>query len=158
LHGHYEDIVEYRSDGRPISPGLSAFGEAEWRSAIGSPHRRIVLFACHGARILFDIFDSGDGQGPVPIGSWPTWWAGVIELIGGGLIFLGLFTRPAAVLCSGAMAYAYFTVHQPQSLHPLQNEGELAALYSWIFLLIAILGPGRFALDTMLRRPRPAQE
>jgi putative oxidoreductase len=76
----------------------------------------------------------------------------VIELVGGGLILLGLSTRAAALLCSGAMAFAYFTVHQPQGPLPLQNHGELAALYCWIFLLIAILGPGRFALDTVLRK------
>jgi putative oxidoreductase len=52
------------------------------------------------------------------------------------------------------MAFAYFAVHQPRGLLPLQNDGEPAALYCWIFLLIAILGPGPFALDTLLRRPR----
>jgi putative oxidoreductase len=112
------------------------------------------LFACHGARTLFGIFDgAGEPGATAPVGSWPIWWAGLIELIGGGLVLLGLFTRQAALLCSGAMAFAYFTVHQPQGLLPLQNHGELAVLYCWIFLLIAILGPGRFALDTLLRRP-----
>jgi putative oxidoreductase len=50
------------------------------------------------------------------------------------------------------MAYAYFVVHQPLGLLPIQNNGELAAVYTWVFLLIAILGPGAFALDTMRRR------
>jgi putative oxidoreductase len=53
------------------------------------------------------------------------------------------------------MAFAYFTVHQPLGPLPLQNQGELAALYSWIFLLIAVLGPGPYALDTMLRQRQP---
>ncbi|MGB6162893.1 MAG: DoxX family protein [Pseudonocardiaceae bacterium] len=111
------------------------------------------LFACHGAPILFGAFGGVDGHGATaPIGSWPIWWAGAIELICGGLVCLGLLTKPAALLCSGAMAFAYFTVHQPQGLLPLQNHGELAALYSWIFLLIAVLGPCPYALAAMLRR------
>ena len=117
------------------------------------------LFACHGAKILFGILGGVDQHGATaPIASWPIWWAGVIELLMGGLVFLGLFTRPAALLCSGAMAFAYFTVHQPQGLHPLQNDGELAVLYCWIFLLIALLGPGRFSLDMVLRQLRPTQK
>jgi len=111
------------------------------------------LFACHGAKVLFGMFGGMDHHGATaPLGSWPSWWAGIIELGAGALLMVGLFTRPAAVLCSGAMAFAYFTVHQPQGLFPLQNHGELATLYSWIFLLIAILGPGRFALDMVLPR------
>jgi putative oxidoreductase len=114
------------------------------------------LFICHGALILFGAFAGIDRHGAAaPVGSWPLWWAGVIHLVGGGLVLLGLVTRPAALLCSGAMAFAYFTVHQPLGLLPLQNGGESAALYSWIFLLIAALGPGPFALDTVLRR-RPS--
>jgi putative oxidoreductase len=110
------------------------------------------LFICHGALTLFGTFGGVDRHGATaPVGSWPFWWAGVIHLVGGGLVLLGLFTRPAALLCSGAMAFAYFTVHQPLALLPLQNNGEPAALYSWIFLLIATLGPGPFALDTVLR-------
>ncbi|MDQ3763875.1 MAG: DoxX family protein [Actinomycetota bacterium] len=117
------------------------------------------LFICHGATKLFGAFGGIDDNGAAaPFGSWPIWWAGVIEMGGGGLVLLGLFTRVAALLCSGAMAFAYFTVHQPQALLPLQNGGELAALLCWIFLLIAVLGPGPFALDAMLRRVRPEQQ
>lgn len=117
------------------------------------------LFICHGALILFGAFGGIDRHGATaPVGSWPLWWAGVIHLVAGGLALLGLFTRPAALLCSGAMAFAYFTVHQPLGLLPLQNHGETAALYCWIFLLIAILGPGPFALNTMLRRPESEQQ
>jgi putative oxidoreductase len=111
------------------------------------------LFACHGYQKLFGAF----GKAPVPIGAWPSWWAGAIKLFAGSLVALGLFTRPAAVLCSGAMAYAYFTAHQKGGLLPLQNKGELAALYSWIFLLIAVSGPGSLALDA-LRRGRARTE
>lgn len=134
-------------------------------TSLGKPSKAVLsavrivvsfLFTCHGVLTLFGVFGGVDGHGATaPIGSWPIWWAGAIELICGGLVFLGLLTRPAAVLCSGAMAFAYFTVHQPQGLLPLQNHGEPAVLYCWIFLLIAALGPGPYALDALLRRAQP---
>jgi putative oxidoreductase len=135
---------------RPVSV-VTVQGLSERIGGVTVGTTRIVigfLFACHGAQKLFGAF----GKAPVPIGAWPSWWAGVIELVAGGLIMLGLFTRPAAVLCSGTMAYAYFTVHQAAGFLPLQNKGELAALYSWTFLLIAIIGPGSMALDAVRRR------
>lgn len=114
------------------------------------------LFACHGAQ-GFGAFGGVDGHGTgVPFGMWPGWWASVIELVAGALVCLGLGTRVAAVLCSGVMAYAYFTVHQPLGLLPLQNLGEPAALYAWIFLLVAAAGPGRLAFGRLLR-PGPAR-
>jgi putative oxidoreductase len=117
------------------------------------------LFVCHGVQKLFGSFGGIDGQGATVLtASWPLWWAGLIELVGGGLVLLGLFTTPAALLCSGAMAFAYFTMHQPLGLLPLQNKGEPAALYSWVFLLIATLGPGPFALDAVVRRLRPTHQ
>ncbi|HKS48265.1 MAG TPA: DoxX family protein [Amycolatopsis sp.] len=113
------------------------------------------LFATHGAQGLFGAFGGIDGNGTaVPPGSWPAWWASVLELAGGVLVFFGLATRPAAIVCSGVMAYAYFTVHQPVGLLPLQNMGEPAALFCWIFLLIAVLGPGRYSLDAVIRKRR----
>jgi putative oxidoreductase len=111
------------------------------------------LFSSHGAVGLFGVFGGIDGQGTaVDLLSWPGWWASVIELVAGLLVMAGLFTRTAALLCSGVMAYAYFTVHQPIALFPIPNGGELAALYSWIFLLIGVLGPGAFAVDALRRR------
>jgi putative oxidoreductase len=112
------------------------------------------MFACHGVQGLVGAFGGIDTQGTaVPFGQWPGWWASALEVVAGGLVLLGLFTRPAALLCSGAMAYAYFTVHVPLGgLLPIENMGEPAALYSWIFLTLAIIGPGTFALD----RVRPA--
>ncbi|EHR59225.1 DoxX family protein [Saccharomonospora cyanea] len=110
------------------------------------------LFVCHGVQ-GFGAFGGIDGAGTgVPFGSWPGWWASVIEVGAGGLVLAGLFTRPAALLCSGAMAYAYFVVHQPTALFPLENMGEPAALYSWIFLLLAVFGPGRWAVDNVRSR------
>ncbi|MFD1936053.1 DoxX family protein [Nonomuraea mangrovi] len=109
-----------------------------------------LLFASDGAAKLFGVL----GVDAVRPGEWPGWYAGIIELVGGFLVIIGFFTRVAALICSGEMAFAYFTVHQPKALWPLQNEGELAAAYSWAFLMIAVMGPGAWALDTWLSRTR----
>ena len=77
--------------------------------------------------------------------------AGGIELVGGALICIGLQTSLAAFLCSGMMAVAYFTVHQPMGLLPIQNHGELAALYAFLFLLIASRGDGIWSVGSRLR-------
>lgn len=110
------------------------------------------LFACHGAQSLFGVLGGAFGThgGTVPLGSWPGWWAAVIQLVGGVLVALGLFTRIAALVCSGSMAYAYFVVHQPNGLLPIQNEGEASALFAWIFLLFVAFGSGPWALERLL--------
>ncbi|GGZ98781.1 hypothetical protein GCM10010371_67980 [Streptomyces subrutilus] len=114
------------------------------------------LFACHGVAKLFGVI----GDGPVPTGLWPYWWAGLIGLTGGALLI-----RPAAPLCSGVMAYAYFTEHQPDRLLPMQNDGELAVLYCWTFLALAVAAPTALSLRGARRhlaaalrptKPRPA--
>jgi putative oxidoreductase len=111
------------------------------------------LFVCHGVQTLSGAFGGVPGfPAGVPVGQWPYWWAGAVEVVAGGLVTAGLFTRPAAVLCSGAMAYAYFTVHLPMGLWPIQNLGEMAAMNAWVFLLIAVLGPGPWSLDAALHR------
>lgn len=112
-----------------------------------------LLFTLHGAASLFGVFGGNRGSGnALPVGEWPSWWAALIQLVCGVLVVVGLATRPAAVLASGSMAYAYFTVHQPNALLPLQNGGETAAMFCWSFLLIAALGPGPWSLDALLRR------
>jgi putative oxidoreductase len=110
------------------------------------------LFMLHGVAGVFGVLGAPYAA---PLFAWPSWWAGMIHLVGGGLVLLGLFTRPAALVCSGAMAFAYFSVHQPRGLLPMQNGGLSAALYSWFFLLIAVLGAGPFALDALLRQVSP---
>jgi len=72
---------------------------------------------------------------------------GLIELVGGLLLLVGLFTRPVAFMLSGEMAVAYFGFHAAESFWPMVNRGELAALYSFIFLFFSVAGPGSFALD-----------
>ncbi|WAL66643.1 DoxX family protein [Amycolatopsis cynarae] len=116
------------------------------------------LFACHGAASLFGVLGGAQGThgGTVPVGSWPGWWAALIQLVGGVLVALGLGTRVAALISSGSMAYAYFSVHQAAALLPIENKGEPAALYAWAFLLIVAVGPGPWALDRLLFRTRSA--
>ena len=78
-------------------------------------------------------------------------YAGVIELVCGVLLVIGLFTRPAAFLASGMTAVAYFMVHAPQGFFPILNKGELAALYSFVFLYIAAAGAGPWSVDARRR-------
>ena len=101
-----------------------------------------LLFAMHGGQKLFGLF--GGAPAEMPIGLLYT--AGVIELLGGSLVCVGFQTRIAAFVCSGMMAVAYFVVHQPVGLLPIQNRGELATLYCWLFLLIAATGDGIWSL------------
>ncbi|HUE66491.1 MAG TPA: DoxX family protein [Rhizomicrobium sp.] len=73
--------------------------------------------------------------------------AGIIELLGGALITLGLFSRIAAFITSGEMAFAYFIAHLPKSIYPTQNGGDAAILFCFIFLYLAAAGPGAFAVN-----------
>lgn len=100
------------------------------------------MFAVHGAQKLFGVLG---GRQP----DWFTqiWLAGVIELVGGILVGIGLFASPAAFICSGTMAVAYWQSHAPRASWPIQNGGELAALYCFVFLYIAARGAGRWSID-----------
>ncbi|WP_307835350.1 DoxX family protein [Streptomyces adelaidensis] len=107
-----------------------------------------VLFASEGAATVFGILD----RKASPVGDWPFWYAGVIELTCGILVLLGLATRPAAFLSSGIMAFAYFTEHQKEGLFPLQNGGLSPALFCWGFLLLVFTGPGALSLAGLTSR------
>jgi len=80
--------------------------------------------------------------------------AGILELFGGALLLLGWFTRPVAFVLSGLMAFAYFLAHAPQGFWPLLNRGELAALYSFVFLYLATAGGGPWSIDHWWRKRR----
>ncbi|MFE9094186.1 DoxX family protein [Streptomyces sp. NPDC007264] len=109
------------------------------------------LFTCHGVAWLFGVLGGATGEGgAIPAGTWPDWYAAVIELVTGGLVLLGLGTRGAAFVASGSMAYAYFDMHQPVALWPIQNGGELPVLFCWSFLLLTFTGSGAFGLDRVL--------
>jgi len=75
--------------------------------------------------------------------------AGVIELVGGGLVMIGLLTRWAAFICSGQMAVAYWMAHGLHALHPIANQGELAVLYCFVFLFFAAHGAGIWSVDAV---------
>ncbi|GAA2311602.1 DoxX family protein [Streptomyces kunmingensis] len=107
-----------------------------------------LLFACHGASSLFGVLGTS-GSGTVEAGTWPGWYAAVIQLVGGVLVLLGLGTRAAALISSGSMAYAYFKVHQPEALWPLQNGGEASTMFCWALLLLVFTGSGAFGLDRL---------
>lgn len=104
------------------------------------------LFIIHGAAKLF-AWPVDMGVGAVPVGSWPAWYAGVLEVVLGLLTMVGLFTRIAAFIAAGMMAVAYFWAHQPEGLLPLENNGEPAVLFCFGFLLLVAIGGGAFALD-----------
>jgi putative oxidoreductase len=78
------------------------------------------------------------------------WFAGVLELVGGAVLAIGLCTRPVAFVLSGEMAFAYFIGHAPQATFPVQNGGDAAILYCFVFLYIAAAGGGPWALDRVL--------
>jgi len=112
------------------------------------------LFSFHGVQKVLGEFTTR----PTPAVMSQAWIGGLIELVGGVLIALGLLTRPAAFVCAGTMAVAYFQFHVGkhwQSLEhwlPVVNGGELAVLYCFVFLLIFARGPGVLALDNRLGR------
>ena len=101
-----------------------------------------LLFMFHGLQKLLGLF----GGQRMAFASLPG-VAGVIELTGGVLVMIGLATSPVAFICSGEMAAAYFMVHQPRGGWPIQNQGELAALYAFVFLFIAARGGGMLSVD-----------
>ncbi|MFM9369762.1 DoxX family protein [Streptomyces sp. Da 82-17] len=113
-----------------------------------------LLFACHGVSKLFGVLG---GETTAPL-SWPSGFSALIEVVCGGLVLIGLGTRAAAFLASGSMAYAYFTVHQPMGLWPLENSGESAALFCWAFLLLVFTGSGAFGLDRLVGRSTAAAD
>jgi putative oxidoreductase len=104
-----------------------------------------VVFMAHGAQKLFGAFGGVPGM-DIPTFSL-VWFAGVIELVGGALVAIGVRTQIAAFICSGEMAVAYFMAHQPHGALPIQNKGEVAVLYSFVFLYLATNGGGPFGLE-----------
>lgn len=78
--------------------------------------------------------------------------AGIIELVGGLLLLVGLFTRPAAFVVAGFLAAAYFMAHAPQALQPIVNGGELAVLWCFVALYIWVAGPGPWSVDAAIAR------
>jgi putative oxidoreductase len=123
-----------------------------WSSRLLSVLRIVsgFLYMQHGAQKLFGFFSMPQMH------SFPLFslmgLAGVIEFFGGLLVLLGLFTRPVAFILSGQMAVAYFMVHAPKGFWPILNGGDLAALWSFVFLYLASAGGGAWSFDRIFRR------
>jgi putative oxidoreductase len=100
-----------------------------------------LLFACHGAQKLFGVLGGQQAALTSQFGL-----AGAIELVGGLMIAAGAFTSVVAFIASGEMAFAYFQAHAPRGLWPIQNGGELAVLYCFLFLYIAARGNGALSI------------
>jgi putative oxidoreductase len=105
-----------------------------------------LMFWQHGAQKLFGWLG---GQQVTDLTS-QFGLAGALEFFGGILIILGLLTRPVAFILAGEMAFAYFMAHAPQGLWPVENRGEVAVLFCFLFLFFAAHGAGRYSLDAVL--------
>ena len=109
-------------------------------------------FSLHGFQKLFGLLGGMGGTGAKAQFFSLIWFAGFLELVGGLLLILGLFTVPTAFLLSGLMAAAYFMAHLPKGFWPILNRGELATLYCFVFLYLFTAGPGPWSLDRLLRK------
>jgi putative oxidoreductase len=122
--------------------------QSEWIYAL----MRVVvglLFACHGAQKLFGVLGGEQKlSDPLPLA------AGIIEFLGGLMVAMGLHAAYAAFIASGTMAVAYFKVHAPRGFWPIENRGELAVVYCFVFLYIAARGSGILSLDALMGKKR----
>ena len=106
-----------------------------------------LLFLQHGLNKFFGFPPSALPHHPYVLFSLVPGLAGILELVGGVLITLGLFTRPVAFILSGEMAFAYFMAHAPRSVFPLANGGEAAVFYCFFFLYLSVAGGGVWSVD-----------
>ncbi|WP_026988507.1 DoxX family protein [Fodinicurvata fenggangensis] len=107
-----------------------------------------LIFLAHGTQKLLGFPPSESTAAPFTL----SWISGTIELFCGALLVVGLFTRPAAFLASGLMAAAYWIAHAPRDVFPVNNGGDAAILYCFIFLYLVFAGPGPWSLDALRRR------
>lgn len=117
-----------------------------------------LIFMLHGLQKLFGFPEPPEGGLPPALSLF--WIGAILELAGGLLILIGLFTRPVAFLLAGEMAVAYWLFHAPQSIYPALNGGDAAILYCFVFLLFVFTGPGAWSIDAARAPPshRPAWE
>ncbi len=145
-------MAETTSTNANAAAGLSRL-TAGWTSTLQGILRigAGLLFMQHGAQKLFGVLG---GFGGTPGGTAELFslmgLAGVVEFFGGLLVVVGLMTRPVALVCAVQMVVAYFMAHQPQGGFPIQNGGELALLYAFVFAFLVTAGPGSFSLDQRL--------
>lgn len=124
-----------------------------WQPRVLSVVRIIsaFLFMQHGAQKIFGF--PAEQRYPFELFSM-SGVAGTLELFGGFLLLIGLFTRPVAFVLSGLMAFAYFIVHAPQDFWPLNNGGELAIMFSFVFLYFVFAGGGSWSVDCLCKCKR----
>lgn len=124
-----------------------------WQPRVLSVVRIIsaFLFMQHGAQKIFGF--PAEQRYPFELFSM-SGVAGTLELFGGFLLLIGLFTRPVAFVLSGLMAFAYFIVHAPQDFWPLNNGGELATMFSFVFLYFVFAGGGSWSVDCLCKCKR----
>ena len=109
-----------------------------------------LLFVEHGTQKLLGYPDGPMAGSPVDLSLMGM--SGVLELVGGALILIGLFTRPVALILSGMMAVAYWMVHAPQNPFPVNNQGDAAILYCFVFLYLVFPGAGPISVDAMMKK------
>ena len=122
--------------------------ETDWAPYMLSVLRIVsaLIFFAHGTQKILGFPASEFSPAAFSL----MWTAGVLELIGGAMLIVGLFTRPTAFVLSGLMAAAYWIAHAPQSFYPALNGGDAAILYSFVFLYFIFAGPGPWSLDAAL--------
>jgi len=131
---------------RTSTDGLQSYALSVMRAVAG------FTFSLHGVQKILGLLGGVGGKGTTASFGSLSWTAGILELCGGILLMLGLFTRPTAFILSGMMAFAYFMSHAPRGFFPLLNGGELAALYSFVFLYLCTAGAGSWSLDRIVRK------
>ena len=121
---------------------------AEWAPRLLSILRIVaaLIFLEHGTQKLFGFPPRASGMGPELFSM--LWFAAVMELVGGLLLLVGIWTRPVAFVLSGEMAFAYFIAHAPRNVFPAVNGGDAAILYCFVFLYLAAAGGGAWSLDS----------
>jgi putative oxidoreductase len=107
-----------------------------------------LIFFEHGTQTLLGFPATDNAPAAFSLG----WIAGLLELVGGALLIVGWFTRPVAFILSGQMAVAYWMAHAPQSFYPVQNGGDAAILYCFVFLYLVFAGPGPWSVDATRSR------
>ena len=127
---------------------MNSSGLTKWEPQAQGVLRIItgLLFLEHGTQ-KFLSFPAGEHAGTGLAFDNPGAFAGIVELIAGFLVAIGWFTRPAAFLASGTMAVAYWMAHAPQNFFPVNNGGDAAILYCFVFLYFVFAGPGAFSVD-----------
>jgi putative oxidoreductase len=110
-----------------------------------------IMFLQVGGMKIFGWFGGMPGGATAELMS-QTWIGGILEVVGGIAIILGLFTRPVAFILSGEMAVAYWQFHAPGGTWPIQNQGQLAVLYCFLFLFLAAYGAGEWSIDALIKR------